>query len=312
MAASALTLSPPSFDYAVNPGDKVVDALTLHNESLDLLTISVEAQNFSAVPGDETEGIPDLYPASEVRDGRGLGPWLSFPIVKLTLKPGERGVIPFEIAVPSDASPGSHFGAILLTTSAGAGEGAGVGVVSRAAALVLLKVQGDVVEDLALTGFASDRPLYASLPARFEARLENKGTVHARPFGTVVIRDLFGRQSAVLDVNRLEYKSVLPGGARRFAATWTRRELPDGASALERQLKNFAFGRYTAELTMQYGLEGKTLTAATTFWVLPWLAIAAGGLGLILLALLLKLVLGRYRKMIIRQYQAEQEKKDGM
>src|SRR5690348_7661946 len=87
-AASALSFSPPTFDFSANPGDVISDAVRLHNEGGAPITLRVEAVNFAATPGDETEGVPDFYPASEVRNGRELAPWISFVNKELTLQPG--------------------------------------------------------------------------------------------------------------------------------------------------------------------------------------------------------------------------------
>jgi uncharacterized protein involved in high-affinity Fe2+ transport len=272
-AVSALSFSPPTFDFS-------------------------EAVNFAAKPGDETSGIPDFYPAAEVRNGRELAPWISFINKDLTLQPGERGSLFFEIKVPADAGPGSYFGAALVTSLAPENE-EGVSVIGNTAMLILLKVNGEAVEDLKLTSFTAEPGAASSLPVAFEARFENQGTTHLRPVGEVRIKDVFGRVVAAVPMNRKEFKSVLPGGARRYSAAWAKTELPADASAWERQLKNFALGPYTAELTVEYGLQKKTLTASTRFWVFPWMVVGAALGGLALLAAAVAGFLKWYRKRVI-------------
>ena len=298
--ASALTFSPPTFDFSANPGDTVNDAVRMHNEGTEPVTLRVEAVNFTSKAGDETTGVPEFYPAEEVRDGRGLAPWLTFINKEITLKPGERGSAFFEIKVPADAGPGSYFGAAVITTVSPQ-QDQGVSVVGNTAVLILLKVNGDAVEEAKLTAFTVTPKLASSLPTSFEARVENSGTVHLRPFGDVKIKDVFGRTVAVVPINRLEFKSVLPGGARRFSTTWARKQLPEGASLWERQTKNFAFGLYTAELSMEYGLRREVLTATARFWVFPWLALLAGLAALTAAVLAIAGFLTWYRKRIIAQ-----------
>lgn len=303
-SASALTFTPPSFDFVAKPGDVIADAVRVHNEGPSPVTLRVEAVNFTAQEGDETGGIPEFYPASEVRDGRGLAPWISFINPEITLQPGERGSVFFEAKVPADAGPGGYFGAALITSLTPQAD-QGVGVIGNTAVLMLLKVEGDVVEEARLSGFSAAPNLASSLPATFEARVENAGTVHLRPFGEVTIKNLFGKTVAVVPINRVEYKSVLPGAARRFAASWSRAELPDDASLWDRQTRNFAFGPYTAELRMEYGSEKETLTAAARFWVIPWLALAAGAVGLAALLAALAGFLKWYRKRILAQIERQ-------
>lgn len=302
-AASALTYSPPTFDFSANPGDSLTDMVQLRNETQDALKIVASAYNFTGVPGDETEGKPDFYPADEVRDGRGLASWITFLDEGKTLLPGERANVRFRIDVPADADPGSHFGAIILTTTVPEQQ-AGVGVVGNSAALILLKVNGDALEDLKLTSFAAIPSVAASLPVTFEARLMNDGTVHERPYGEVTIKNLFGRTVAVLPMNRADNKSVLPGGARRFDSAWTGRVQPDDASTLSRQWNNFAFGPYTAEVALRYGVQNRVLTAKTTVWVFTWMPIALILVGLAVLVTGIKLLLDRYRKKIIADLEA--------
>jgi hypothetical protein len=254
--------------------------------------------NFTSQPGDETSGVPEFYPGDETRNGRELAPWVTFINKEVTLQPGERGSMFFEIKVPQDAGPGSYFGAAVVT-SVLPKQDQGVSVVGNTAVLILLKVNGDAFEEAKLTDFTATPGFSSSLPESFEARVENGGTVHLRPFGDVRIKDFFGKTVAVVPINRLEYKSVLPGGARRFSAQWIREKLPEGASLWEKQRKNFAFGRYTAELTMEYGLQKKVLSASATFWVFPWLVILAAAAGC---AAGLAIILGFlrwYRKRII-------------
>jgi hypothetical protein len=296
--ASALTFTPPTFDFSANPGDTLNDAVRVHNESGEAVTLRVEAMNFMSRPGDETSGIPEFYAGDETRNGHELAPWVSFINKEIVLQPGERGSLFFEIKVPADAGPGSYFGAAVIT-SLTPQKDQGVSVVGNTAVLVLLKVNGDAVEDAKLTAFTAAPKFASSLPVDFEARIENLGTVHLRPFGDIRIKDMFGKVVAVVPINRLEYKSVLPGGARRYSARWIREDLPEGASAWDRQLKNFAFGPYTAEVNMEYGLQKKVLTASASFWVFPWMVILGS---LAALAAILAAIVGFlrwYRKRII-------------
>lgn len=270
-AASALTFSPPTFDLTAQPGQVLTQTLRLRNDASAPVTLKASTANFAGKADDDALGVPDFYPTEETRDGRGLGPWIAFPKQELTLLAGERAELAFTVTVPKDAGPGSYFGAVILATAAGeAAEN--VGVTGTAAALVLLRVDGDVIESLRLNSFAAPS-VSTSLPVRFEANVSNEGTVHLRPYGEVTVKNVFGREVAVLAMNRLEYKSVLPGMTRRYATVWQRESLKEGTSLLVRQWQNFAFGPYTAEMKLRYGEEDRIMTATTRFWVVPWLTL---------------------------------------
>ncbi len=302
-ATSALTFTPPTVDLQAKPGQTVRQTLKLRNESADVVTILASTANFTGKTGDETSGVPEFYPSEEVRDGRGLGPWISFPQSEYALLPGERAELAFTVTVPNDASPGSYFGAVILGSKAGeAAEN--VSVTGTAAVLVFLRIDGDIVEEMKLAGF-SVPGFSSSLPLAFEARVENVGTVHLRPYGEVTVKNAFGQPVAKLAMNRAEYKSVLPGTTRRYTAVWQRQLLKEGASILTRQWQNFAFGPYTAELTLRYGAEERVVNVRTSFWVVPWLVILlfAGGGGLLVWSL--RRFFRWYRDWIIRRYEAK-------
>ncbi len=303
-AASALTFSPPTFDLAADPGQVLNQTIKVRNESTEPVTITASTASFAGKAGDETKGTPDLYPSNEERDGHGLGPWISLDRPERTLLPGESAELPYVIRIPKDASPGSYFGAVVIGTAAGAAENS-VGFTGTAAALILLRVNGAVIEDLTLTGFTA--PLVSSsLPVRFEARVENRGTVHLRPYGEVVVKNVFGKTVATLAINRAEYKSVLPGASRRYPASWQRHHVAADASILTRQWRNFAIGPYTAELTFRYGEGKQVMKAKTQFWVVPWLVLLILGGGIVALVLGLHWLLHHYRLKVIRRYEAQQ------
>lgn len=300
-AVSALTFSPPTFDLVAKPGETLTQTLKLRNESSSPVTLVASTASFKSKSAGESEGIPDFYPSNETGDGHGLGSWISFVNTDRTLAAGERADFPFVVTVPQNAGPGSYFGAVTLGTKTGL-TAENVGVNGTAAVLVLLKVEGEVVENLQLKSFAVPT-VSSSLPVRFEALLANEGTVHERPYGEVVIRNALGRQVAVLAMNRAEYKSVLPGTSRRYATTWQRELLGKDASIFTRQWKNFAFGPYTAELNLRYGSQESSLSATASFWVVPWLTLGlmiGGGAALVWS---LRRLLAWYKDRIIRRHE---------
>jgi len=269
-AARALTAAPLAFDFAVDPGESASGEIRLFNEQSYAVIVRAEALNFEASEGDEGRGIPNFYPPGEDRGGRALAPWLVLP-EPLVIPAGARQSARFQVNVPTGAEPGSRFGAVQLAFTPLDGPGSGVGVSGAIASLILLRVNGESVESLSLTGFRADRKLAESLPIRFQVSVDNAGTVHLRPSGTINIRNLFGRQVASIEVNP-EGRSALPGAARRFDAAWEGRR--------------FAFGPYKADLAIQYGQDG-ALAGQASFSVFPWKPLVAvfGGVFAVVYAL---------------------------
>ncbi len=146
---------------------------------------------------------------------------------------------------------------------AGTGQ-TGAAFTQRVGTLVLLTVPGEMKEELVISDFRKgriykDRGFEAKIyfeygPVYFQAKFENRGTVHIRPVSQIVITDIFGRTVADL---RLPQNNVLPNSTRKF-------EVP-----LEK--KWLWVGRYTATLVGTYGRGNNSLEPAViNFWAFPW------------------------------------------
>jgi hypothetical protein len=111
----------------------------------------------------------------------------------------------------------------------------------------------------------------------------------------------------VVPVNPGEGK-VLPNSIRKVRSDWGPNDLPDKPGffqALKNEYNGFALGRYTAEAKATYGKQSQTLTASTTFWVLPWRLGLTALLALVVLIVILKL----YNKMIVKSAMGKTAKK---
>jgi len=311
----AMTIMPPMLDLTLDPGTVVADVIQVHNEETIPFKITAVKQNFYATEGDERSGAPDFYGPEEVRTGYEMADWIEVNGEGTVIEPGAWANIPITIRVPADAQPGSHFGAIQILASKPDDiaplPDSGISIVRGTSVLVFVRVNGEVIDELTVADFEAD-PAHTRLPVDFTIRLKNSGTTHQRPVGNIIIKDMFGRQVASLQINPgPQYRTVLPGSTRRFEVAWLKRRLPDGAGEYEQQLKNFALGKYTATMYLNYGSpdEQKILTAATEFWVFPWMALLTYA-GVLLAALLLAVTGVRsYNRMLIRRYEAS--KKEG-
>lgn len=309
MPAEALTISPPAFDYVLNPGDTIRDVIKLSNETDYPITIYPEVYNFTHTEGDETKGTPSFYKKDEVKNGFELGPWISVSNAPITLPGGGRSSLDFSINVPKDGAPGSHFGSIVLRSSPDElGAGPVVSLVGGTGVLMLVRVEGMVDDTMGVTGFGSTKSVYTSLPVDFQTRLENRGNIHLRPTGEIRITNILGQRVSSLPVNN-DSRSVLPNSARRFENSWTRGQTSAGASEFIKQWSNFAFGRYQATLVLNYGVNQKIVTAHCVFWVIPWMVLSIIVGGFVLLILALRHGLKVYARSVIRKYESLNGKK---
>jgi hypothetical protein len=307
MGAEAMTILPPSFDIpSTERGDAVMDVIRIVNESKqESVTLYPSVENFTDKEGDETVGTPFFYSANEDPYGTAMAKWIAVDDTPITLGPNETKNLPFTINVPNDATPGGHFGVIILGTQPPSESGV-VGVGGQVGVLIMLRVNGDVKEvgGIAEYGFKKPQPWFNHLPVEMFVRFENRGNVHLRPTGNIFVTDWTGRQVASLTVNE-DFRAVLPMSIRRYDATWVKSQGGEGKSALWNEWHNFAIGRHKAQLVLTYGLDNKTVTGELAFYVWPWriMLIVLGALAFIVLAL----TVGKraWVRSIIRKYERQ-------
>ena len=273
--ATNISISPLTFDLSANPGDTITDEILVRNSGVAPVVINPETEDFVA---DGEEGQVSL---TESKSTYSLASWIQLNTGQFTLNGGQQQQIKFEIRIPVNAEPGGHYASVyghLSPTIANATNGSGVG--QKIGALILLRVGGDANEDANIASFSTTKHAYETGPVGFDIRIQNTGTVHIKPMGVIAVTDEFGKKVATIPVDQ---KNILPGAIRHLTASWT---------------KTPAFGKYTATLLSLYGTDNKQITAATTFWIIPWVKIAQWAAGFIVLLFLLWLARRRFKNAI--------------
>lgn len=268
----ALTLSPVRFELAGDPGETVFGEMVLSNDRDTEQTYYFSSAGFEA--SGET-GTPSFVEVTE-----GLATWITTD-TSVTLAPKSSRVVPLSIEIPKTAEPGGNFAAIFWGTNPPVGEnGSEITIGAKTTILVLLRVNGEISEEGGVVEFAldEDKPFYLALPVSFFYRFQNSGGDRIKPDGDLLIKNIFGGISARIPANKVE-GNVLPASIRKFGIAWQSQhgdELPtnfDQYGFFEKvkyEWKNFAFGRYNAELSLTYGASKEISTAETTFWIFPW------------------------------------------
>ncbi len=312
--ADALTLSPPYFDYSLNPGDTVLDVIKLFNEGRATETYYPIVMNFSA--DDDEAGAPQFYAPEEDRMGQGLADWIQVDPSPIVIPAGGRANVQFSINVPKDdATPGGHYGAILLSTAPPADMERGIGVSQQLASIMLVRVSGEVQEvgGIAEFGFKNPQVWYNHTPIEFFLRFENSGNVHLRPTGNLIIKNWLNQNTESIKVNP-EFKSVLPMSIRRYEFAWgnTDKKRLANMSPIEREIKNFGLGKYSVQLIINYGSTNQVLVREKTFYVWPWRLMVFFGVGLLVLLVIAWILKRAYDKSLLRKFEKmkkEMEKK---
>lgn len=282
--AEALSISPLIFEINVNPGDEISNVIKVFNTSeTDSVTVSMSTENFVAAGEEGKVVVVD----DDLNRTFSLSQWVTLEPRTFTIGPKQQQIINFTVKIPIDGEPGGHYGSILaqISGSSGSGGGGAVAISQKIGSLLLVQVAGDVEEKLWIKSMsagkkASDGNFLATNfleygPVILATRYENIGTVHLKPRGFILIKDMFGREVANITLEQL---NVLPNSIRRIDTTFDKRLL---------------LGKYTATLTAIYGSKNEPLTYTTTFWGFPWKI--GGAIGFGVLVALIFLIRGRKR-----------------
>jgi hypothetical protein len=290
--ASALTFSPVMREYSLSPGQSITEKIKLLNETNQPLVFYAAFQDFGV---QDESGTPKILPEGALAESGSLSQWFS-PLSPIVINPKETKEVEVVIQVPTDAEPGGHYGAVLFYDSKGEAADS-VGVAAKSGPIFLVNVLGDIKEDFKLLTFETDKGLYYNLPATFNLRMENKGTVHETPMGAIKLQGWLGEK--IVEFNAKGTAHVLPNSIRKISLDSGEIRAEPGFFAQARsQFANRAIGRYQADLSLRYGLTIDGATGASlVFWVFPWqlLSLVVG------LLLLIFIILKLYNRTIIKQ-----------
>ena len=292
-SGQGLEISPPVIELSADPGQTITATIRVRNVASGPLIAKGKADDFGA--GATEDGQPRLLLEEQGATRYSLKYWIS-SVPDLKLAPQELKTATVNIAIPKNAEPGGHFGVIRFTAVPPDLDGTGVALSASVGALVLLKVSGNVKDDLNLAEFSTGAldakglirtktNFFETGPVGFLVRLRNSGTVHEKGTGGITVTDTFGNNVATVAVNE-KGGNVLPDSVRRFEQSLAKKNL---------------FGRYNAKLSLTYLGGQKKIDSTTSFWVIPWKLILIVIITLVILFFGLKYALGKYNQKIIAQ-----------
>lgn len=272
--STGLIISPPIIEKTMEKGAKVTDKIKLTNASDNDLKITVSKKDFIANPSSEDGAATLVEP--EKNNTFVLSSWLNVTDT-FTLKSKEVKEVSYTISAPADAEAGGHYGSILFTPSLfnpAALNGSGTTIASEIGALILVNVPGVINYGAKIATFETAKKVYINSTnlVEFFTRFQNLSTVHVKPTGTIVVKNLLGKNSTSLVVNE-NAGNVLPDSIRKFTSNWE---------------KKYGFGFYKANVSLTYA-DGKTIASAFTFWIIPW----KETLGVIVILILISWILSK-------------------
>ncbi len=266
----SVTVTPPLFQLTIGPGETWVSSIKVVNNNDYDVTYYTRVVDMEA-SGEEGRSkftpLINLPPETEGAPST-LARWIDIPATSFTIGHGKSADIPFTVTIPTNASPGGHYAAILVGTEPGdaAGQGSMMKVSSFVSSLIFVRIKGDVIESGRIREFRTDKSLYQVPEADFVVRFENMGNTHLRPEGEIAIYNMWGKERGKVLINQeTNFGNVLPQSVRRFEFSWQG----------ERSI--FDVGRYSAEVTLTYGEDGKkNVTDTAYFWVIPVVPVTIG------------------------------------
>lgn len=299
-SGNGLSVDPVHKDPVIKPGESFTFDVHVTNVSAQPATFQVVINDF--VARDETGNPALILNPNESAPTHSLRKFVT-PIDNVSLQPGEKKTIKVTINIPVGTPAGGYFGAVRFTADSKDQAGKNVSLsASIAAPLILVKVPGNYKEVMSVesldtrnidkTGkkkdkihsiFTKNKDISAAV------RFKNSGDVQEQPFGKITVKNTGGKVVYSTEVNGGEDPgSVLPGSIRKFAVP----------------LKNIgSFGKYTVQGDFGYG-KGQTLTAKTTFYVIPlpvMIVLILLVIGVIVLIIEVPRMMKRYNRRVLRR-----------
>jgi len=242
--ANALSITPTRYAVTLEPGAEHQVTITIINDSATAANLKTLIEPFSI---DTVTGRP-LFGGSDDAVA-----WIDISPRKFALGPGEQTTITFAIRIPKDAEPGAHYLGLFAQSQSSAGTGITAG--SKIGSLLFLYVAGDARESLVRRSFLSTQRLYFFSSPTISLDVINDGTIHVVPTGDIVLWDMWDRKIDSVSVNPKNIKVFPRTSFHRFFTY--------------KDLSSAVVGPVTAYATLQYGLTNQTMTATTTFWMIP-------------------------------------------
>jgi len=276
-----IAVGPGKTELLLAPGDSYILNISATNMSgmTKIVKFTTEDMGASNDPSTPIQFLGDQKGPYSLKD------FVKPEVEQITLLSGSRVTMPVTISIPMGVAPGGLYGAIMVAAENLPGVSSvvdngqavsQVNLITRVGVLLFIRIKGDVLESSYLKDFTADKNLYEKGPVSFKITSENTGSVYLSPYGSIEVKDMFGR---TVDQRDIDPWFVLPKSDRSRAISWN---------------SNFLFGKYVAVLSLHRGYMNATDVADTktvNFWVIPWKIVTVGLIVLILVIWLLVWIL---------------------
>ena len=222
-ALSGITVAPALNNVILQPDDAEKTLLiSVTNNNQTTQTVKLSGLDFGTL--DESGGLAFINQKVDSRQTKyGLTSWLQFDTDTLTLEPGQKKDAAVNIINKESLAPGGHYAAVVVTPVKDNTTNDRVNLVPSTSALILLRKNGGVVEDLRLVQTDVQGAGRFKFPTSVTLRFQNAGNVHLVPRGLVTVTDTLGHTLAKGIINE-DSGFILPETFRKFPVALGRLE----------------------------------------------------------------------------------------
>lgn len=287
-----VTVSPTVIEVSDSPGSTIKGKFRLRNNSGEPLSLTIHVDKLN--PSEDGR----VSPATARKEDAYIS-WLEFDKTSLNANSREWTDVSYTLNIPDDAAFGYYY-AIRITQNTKV-ENTNTTVLGEIIIPLLLEVKKDGAKrEVKLLNFKVNNFINEYLPVSFTTTVENTGNIHSKPRGNIFIKGAGNKDLGVLEVNE-GLGSVLPNSKRAFESSWTDGFLVHGQDGVKinwNKLTDFRFGKYTANLLLVYdsGERDIALESSTSFWVIPYTALAVILISLIILFFVIRFLIQMYIK----------------
>lgn len=198
------------------PGVLISDSVEISNRGTTAATFAVYAVD---AVNDLDSGAFGLKPRDE--PSTDAGSWITLASSEVTLAPGERATVPFQLAVPTDAAPGDHAAGIVASVTSTSDSGQAVNLEQRVGTRVYVAVDGPLAVTTSIQGLVGG---YAPALNPFEPgalevvyTVANEGNTRVDALHEVRVTGLFGIPLGQIEGEPI--RDLLPGQEVRVRTT---------------------------------------------------------------------------------------------
>ncbi len=267
------TLGPAKIEVWAEPGEELNREIVITNRAGYPLYFKISKEDFI---GHEDPAKVTKF-LGEQASSFSLKQWLIPDKENFVLEHGQRAHLNIKIQIPGQAEPGGYYAAVFVASQPEPGSEAQVKVVSRVGSLFFVRVKGDVQESGKLKGITTPKSYYQKGPVEFDLLSQNTGNVHLVPYGIIEIENLLGRK---VDQIELDPWFVMPQSSRIRKVVWDKKSL---------------FGLYQATAKINRGYDNIIDQESVRFVVAPWKTLLAGLIGLLVLILLIRWIVSKFK-----------------